>query len=162
LSLCADQKAVEHAHVRLWLGAGKDKDSLIGVGDDDLFSLAQVALAIPAPSAAPFGARGQSGQRPLPFGNLPYGSRAILGNGSRHPIAHGDQVGVAPLFCQPSTHPRHDLSAVVSLHGEKTTLRFDDHAFELVSQVLLLVVTTLRRLALRTTVAQDDMIVNQG
>jgi hypothetical protein len=127
LELGAHQQPVEHAQAWLRIGTGKDENGLVRIGHDDLFSLGQIAIAVPAARAAPAGSRSQSRQRPLSLSHLFDHPAAVLGQADAHPVADGHQICIAALFLEPSAYLAGEIT-LVCMDGEKAALGFGDQA----------------------------------
>ena len=127
LYLGPDQQPVEHTQMRERFRAGEDEDRLVGVGDDDLLPLGQVATPVPAAEVTP--TESQPRQRPFPLGDFLDHPAAVFDQADAHPVTDGHQIGVAPLALESPPHPADEITSV-SANGEKTALRFDDQTVE--------------------------------
>ena len=118
----ADEKAVQHFEVWFGIGAGDNENHLVGVGDDDLFPFAKVALAVPAAGAASGGQRLEAGERAHALVDQFDDVTAVVERLPLHAVAHGDDGAFAALFFQASANARDDLLARIGQHGVKPAL----------------------------------------
>jgi hypothetical protein len=129
LKLGPHQQPIQHAQARGGLGAGKDEDGLIRVGDDDLLPLGQVAIPVPATRSAPTSRGSQPYQRPLPLGDFLNHPGVIVKHADANTVTDGHQVSIEPLLFESPSHLADEI-AHVGIDSKETTLCFDDQAVE--------------------------------
>jgi hypothetical protein len=115
--------------VRFGLRASQDKGDLIRVSDEDLFFLAEVALAVPAPGSAPGGEGLEAAQGALAGQDLDDGKAAFGAGFPADAVTYGDDGAIFGFVFEFAAHARSDGAAVVGAQRIEAALCFDDLCF---------------------------------
>jgi hypothetical protein len=116
------QKAIQHPQPGFRLRTGNDEDHLVRVGDDYLFSLAQVTLAVPPPGAPSRGQGLEAREGAFSFFYLFDGDRAVRVFFPEDSITDGDNRGVAAFFFESTADSSGNLAPVLTEDGVESTL----------------------------------------